>query len=102
MAIVLERNLISIEELERIYSFYQISDKSIREYIQSFDISKDDDEDSSLDFLPEHDHYKIFAKLTQDGRFDKAKEMFLAQYNLKKQAQLKIKNREVKLQLKRR
>ena len=36
---------------------------------------------SSLDFLPRHEHYKSFAKLTQDERFEKCKGMFLDQYD---------------------
>ncbi len=37
---------------------------------------KDADDDSSLDFLPHHNRYKTFAKLTQDECFDKCKEKF--------------------------
>ena len=79
MAIILERKLVSIDELERIYSFKQKDDRSLREYIQGFDSKKDDDGDTSLDFLPRHEHYKAFSKLSQDERFDKCKEMFLTQ-----------------------
>jgi predicted nucleotidyltransferase component of viral defense system len=95
MAIILERKLLPIEELERIYSFKQIGEKTLLEYIQGFDVKKDDDGDSSLDFLPHHDHYKTFAKLTQDERFDKCKEMFLDQYNDKQKKKLEMKTREV-------
>jgi len=55
---------------------------------------KDADDDSSLDFLPHHNHYKTFAKLTQDERFDKCKEMFLGQYNEKQRKKLEMKKRE--------
>ena len=102
MAIILERKLLPIEELERIYSFKQIEDKTLLEYIQGFDVKKDDDGDSSLDFLPYHDHYKTFAKLTQDERFDKCKEMFLDQYDDKQKKKLEMKKREVSSNVKRR
>lgn len=93
MAIILERKLLSIAELERIYSFKQAGDTTLLEYIQGFDAKEDDD--SSLDFLPHHDHYKTFTKLTQDERFDKCKEMFLGQYNEKQKEKLEMKKREV-------
>jgi len=102
MAIILERKLITIEELERIYSFKQRGDKTLLEYIQSFDSKKDDDGDTSLDFLPKHEHYKTFARLTQDERFDKCKEMLLAQYNAKQKEKLENKQKEVKSSVRRR
>ena len=43
MAILLERNLLSIEELERIYSYKQAGEKTLLEYIQSFNDAKDDE-----------------------------------------------------------
>jgi len=95
MAIILEKNLITIQELERIYSFYQVGDKNFFDYMQSFKIQKDDD-DSSLDFLPHHAHYKTFAKLSQDARFEKAKELFFIQYNTKQKEKLCDKYRQVK------
>lgn len=95
MAIVLERNLVSIEEFERIYSFKQKGDKTLEEYIQGFDVDKDDDGDSSLDFLPQHEHYKVFSKLNQDERFNKCKEMFLNQYELKLKEKFTNKQKEV-------
>jgi len=102
MAIILERNLVSIGELERIYSFKQRDDNTLMEYIHSFDSKKDDDGDTSLDFLPRHKHYKAFSKLTQDERFDKCKEMFLNQYNIKQKEKLEDKQKEVKLNSRRR
>ncbi len=96
MAIILEQSLISMEELERIYSFYQIGDKTFFDYMQSFDVKKDNDGDSSLDFLPQHKHYKTFAKLSQDARFEKAKELFFVQYNAKQKEKLKNKQKQVK------
>jgi len=96
LAIVLEKDLISIEELERIYSFYRVGDKILYEYINSFDIKKDKQEDSSLDFLPKHKHYKTFAKLSQDERFEKAKELFFEQYNLKQKDKLQNKQKQAK------
>ena len=101
MAIILERKLLPIEEFERIYSFKQIGDTTLEEYIQGFDAKKDDDGDSSLDFLPHHEHYKTFAKLTQDERFDKCKEMFLGQYDDKQKNKLEMKKREVSSNVKR-
>ena len=96
MAIVLERDLVSIEELERIYSFKQKEGMSLLEYIQSFDPTKDDEGDTSLDFLPYHEHYRAFAKLTQEERFEKCKEMFLFQYETKQKIKLESKQKEVK------
>ena len=101
MAILLERNLLTIEELERIYSYKQAGDKTLLEYIQSFNDVKDDEGDSSLDFFPRHEHYKVFAKLTQDARFDKCKEMFLDQYHAKQKEKLENKRREVVSSVKR-
>jgi predicted nucleotidyltransferase component of viral defense system len=95
MAILLEHEHISIEELERIYSFYQKKDKILWEYIKSFDTKKDDDADSSLDFLPHQKHYKTFARLSQNKRFEKSKELFLNQYNEKQKKKLEMKKREV-------
>lgn len=96
MAIILERDLVSMEELERIYSFKQRDDENLLEYIHSFDSTKDDDGDSSLDFLPQHEHYKAFSKLSQDERFDKCKKMFLDQYDLKQKQKLENKFKVVK------
>ena len=101
MAIILERKLITIEELERIYSFKQEGDKTLQEYIQSFDPKKDDVGDTSLDFLPRHEHYKTFVKLTQDQRFDKCKEMLLDQHDIKQKEKLKDKQKEVTSSVKR-
>ncbi|PHS38724.1 MAG: hypothetical protein COB07_07820 [Sulfurovum sp.] len=101
MAIILERKLITIEELERIYSFKQAGDKTLQEYIQSFDPKKDDVGDTSLDFLPRHEHHKTFVKLTQDQRFDKCKEMLLDQYDAKQKEKLKDKQKEVTSSVKR-
>lgn len=100
MAIILERNLITMEELERIYSFMQAGDKTLEEYIDNFDPTKDDDGDSSLDFLSHQEHYKTFAKLSQDERFYKAKAMFLEQYKSKLKNKLQEKQFEVKSSLK--
>jgi len=96
MAIILEQKLVSVDELERIYSFKQQGDRTLLEYIQSFDSKKDDDGDTSLDFLPHHEHYKTFSKLTQDERFDKCKEMFLSQYEDKQKEKLKGKQKIVR------
>ena len=97
MAILLERNLVSIDELERIYSFKQKKGETLLEYIQSFDSKKDDEGDTSLDFLPHQTHYKAFSKLTQDERFDKCKDMFITQYEDKQKIKLDNKQKEVKL-----
>lgn len=101
MAIVLERKLLSVDELERIYSFKQRDDKTLLEYIQGFDSKKDDEGDTSLDFLPRHAHYKEFSKLTQDERFDKCKEMFLTQYDDKQKEKLDVKQKEAKSSVRR-
>lgn len=95
MAIILEKNLITMQELERIYSFYQVGDKTFFDYIESFKIKKDDD-DSSLDFLPQQTHYKTFAKLSQDARFEKAKELFFIQYNAKQKEKLQKKKKQIR------
>ena len=100
MAIILERNLIDIKELERIYSFNQHHQLSLFEYIDAFDGSKDDEGDTSLDFLPRHEHYKVFAKLSQDERFDKCKLMFLEQFNQKQKEKLQKKHKHVLASLK--
>ena len=101
MAIILERNQISIDELERIYSFKQRGNITLREYIEKFNPNIGDESDSSLDFLPNHEHYRAFAKLSQDERFYKAKEMFLEQYENKLKSKLHEKQKDVKLSLKR-
>ena len=95
MAILLERKLVSIEELERIYSFKKRGDKTLLEYIHAY-APLTDDEDSSLDFLPRHEHFKDFSKLTQDERFDKCKEMLLNQFDAKLKEKLESKEKEVK------
>lgn len=99
MAIILERNLIDIEELERIYSFNQ-HQLSLFEYIDAFDTSKDEGGDTSLDFLPRHTHHKVFSKLSQDERFDKCKLMFLEQFNKKQKEKLQKKQKNVFASLK--
>ena len=101
MAIILERKLLTIDELERIYTFKQLEGQTLLGYIQGFNTTKDDDEDSSLDFLSHHYHYKTFTKLTQDERFEKCKEMFIAQYNEKQKEKLEKKKREVLSKVKR-
>lgn len=86
-AVVLEKNLLDIKELERIYSYTQNQHGSIREYITAFKPA-DGDGDNSLDFLPIHSYYKVFAKKSQDARFVKAKELFLEQYDKKQKEAL--------------
>lgn len=95
MAILLERKLVSIEDLDRIYSFKKHRDKTLLEYIHGFN-PLEDDEDSSLDFLPHHKYYKDFSKLTQDERFEKCKEMLLCQCDVKLKEKLEKKHKEVK------
>jgi len=80
MAIILQSQLMSLEELSRIYSYANHIDKTLTQYIEGFDHKDDEGVENSLDFLPEHEHYKSFAKLKQDERFKKAKEMFLTEY----------------------
>lgn len=86
-SIILEKNLLDIGELERIYSYVREGNSSIREYIASFK-AVDDDGDNSLDFLAEHQYYKTFAKKSQNERFLQAKEMFLEQYDQKQKEAL--------------
>ncbi len=100
MAVVLEKSLISIEELERIYAFKKQSEKSLLEYISEF-TPLEDDEDSSLDFMSHHTYYKNFAKLTQEMRFQKAKEMLLGQIEMRLKERLVEKQKEVKSYVKR-
>jgi hypothetical protein len=73
----------------------QVGDRTLWEYIENFDPKKDDIGDSSLDFLPRHKHYKAFAKLRQDERFEKSKQMLLEQYHTKQKELLKHKQKEV-------
>ena len=101
IAIILEHQLLTIEELERIYSFVQVGDRTLWEYIEGFDPKKNDIGDSSLDFLPRHKYYKDFAKLTQDERFEKSKQMLLEQYHAKQKEKLKQKQKELLASLKR-
>jgi hypothetical protein len=86
-SIILEKNLLEIGELERIYSYIRDENSSIRDYIANFK-AVDDDGDNSLDFLAEHEYYKVFAKKSQNERFIQAKEMFLNQYDLKQKGAL--------------
>lgn len=95
MTIALKQGLISMEEVERIYAFKKRGGKTLSEYIQGFDNTKDDEDDASLDFLPTHEYYQTFAKLTQDERFDKCKKMFLTHYDIKQKEKLEKKKREV-------
>jgi len=91
-AIILERGLMDLEELERIYSFKQQEGVSLREYIEAF--RPDDDEgDASLDFLPRHRYYRAFAKLGEKERFEKCREIFLDQYDAAQERRLEEKMR---------
>jgi len=96
VSIILEENIINIKELERIYSFTQNSNKSILEYIELFSSKDDIHDENSLDFLKKHKYYKIFAKLSQMKRFDKAKDMFVEQYERKKKGEYENIQRIVK------
>lgn len=100
-SIILEKNLLDIGELERIYSYMRDENSSIREYIATFK-AVDDDGDNTLDFLSEHEYYKAFAKKSQNERFIKTKEMFLEQYTQKQKETLAsikkvaVKNKKVR------
>jgi len=85
--IILEKNLLDVHELERIYSYLRDENSSIRDYIATFK-AVDEEGDNSLDFLPEHEYYKVFAKKSQNERFMRAKEMFLEQYTKKQKETL--------------
>jgi len=95
MTIILEHALITMKELERIYAFKRAGERTLLEYLQSFDYRQDDDGDTSLDFLPHHKHYRTFSKLAQDERFNQCKEMLLSQYEIKQKEKLNEKKREV-------
>lgn len=87
--IILEKDLLDIGELERIYSYACEGNNTIRDYIATFG-AIDDDGDNSLDFLAGHKYYKVFAKKSQTERFVKAKEMFLEQYDQKQRGILSL------------
>lgn len=85
VAVILQKKLCGLEELEQIYSFVKVDNNSIRDYIDTFN-SVDDDGDNSLDFLRHQEYYKVFRNLSQRDRFLKAKSMFTAEYeNIQKQ-----------------
>jgi hypothetical protein len=79
VAIILEKNLCGLEELEKIYSFVKAGNNSIIDYINHFD-SIHDDWDNSLDFSKYQEYYKTFRNLNQKNRFLKAKSMFIEEY----------------------
>ena len=100
MAILLERGLTSVDELQRIYAFTKHKDGLLREYIEQFHIKSEEEDDTSLDFLPEHAHYKTFVKLDQDARFLLCKSMFLEQLDAQLKEKLKTKQQTVRAGLK--
>lgn len=87
-SIILEKDLLSLKELERIYSYTAQDNLSVRDYISNFKAA-DDEADNSLDFLPEHKHYRAFAKKNQKERFIEAKTMLLDRYTEKQKEALK-------------
>jgi len=92
-SIILEKDLISLDEVENLYSFLKIERFTIRDYIESF-TSLDDSGNNSLDFISGQDHYKVFRKKEQMTRFSIAKEMFFKQFDEKQQQLLRLKNKE--------
>jgi len=101
MAIILERGLMDIEELERIYSFKQRDGIDLREYAETF--RPDDDEgDASLDFLPHHRHYRTLAKLGQKERLERCRELFLEQYDKAQKKRVEEKMRTARTVLRKR
>ena len=80
---ILEKDLFTLNELETLYSFVQHNELSLREYIENFN-SSDDENDNSLDFLKEQVHYKTFGKKNQTKRCEISKKMFFEQYDKKK------------------
>lgn len=93
-SIILERDVMTYDELENLYSLCENNQQSIREYIDFFN-SSDDDGDNSLDFIRGQEHYKIFVKKEQKARFNIAKIMFLEQYEIKQKKSLNFKKREI-------
>lgn len=74
-SIILEKNLLEIAELERIYSYIREGNSSIRDYIATFK-ALDDEGDNSLDFLAEHEYYKTFAKKSKNESLSMLKQCF--------------------------
>lgn len=99
MAIILQEGKLHIDELERIYAFKKHGDKTLYEYIEQFQ-SKEDEEDTTLDFLPHHKYYKEFVKLRQDERFVRCKNMLLKELEQRKKEKLKERQRAVKSAIK--
>lgn len=96
--IILEKGLFTLNELESLYSFVQRNELSLRDYIEGFN-SNDDDNDNSLDFLKEQEHYKTFGKKNQNKRCEISKKMFLEQYDVKRKellAMIDKKNKRAK------
>jgi predicted nucleotidyltransferase component of viral defense system len=94
VATILKSDTLPLSEIERIYSFTN-KDIPLREYIERFDAT-DDAMDNSLDFLPEHSEYKLFAKKNQKERFDLAKNILLEQYDYKRRVEFEEINRNIR------
>lgn len=98
ITILLSMQLITIDELDRAYSFMPYQNKILKEYIEDF--SDRDEDDSSLDFLSHQEYYPIFEKLSQSKRFDKVKDIFFEQYDAAYQQKLNEKQNIAKANIK--
>ena len=96
IAILLEEGVLDMGDLENTYNYLNTSDKDLLEYIQGFSAAQGSTDDSTLDFLPEHRHYKAFARLGQEGRFDQCKAMFLEQFERSEAKKYEEKRREIR------
>ena len=95
VAVILEKNLCGLEELEQIYSFVKTGNNSIMDYIDKFN-STDDDGDNSLDFIKHQEYYKTFRSLNQKNRFLKAKSMFIEEYEKIQKVKISVIERDLK------
>lgn len=96
IAILLEEGVLSMEDLENTYNYLNASDKDLIEYMQGFSAEQGSTDDSTLDFLPGHKHYKTFARLGQEGRFNQCKVMFLEQFKQSEAKKYEEKRREIR------
>lgn len=96
IAILLEEGVLNMDDLENTYNYLNTSDKDLLEYIRGFSAEQGDADDSTLDFLSEHRHYKTFARLGQKERFNQCKAMFLEQFERSEAKKYEEKRREVR------
>ncbi len=94
-SIILEKDLLSINEVENLYSFIRTGGVTIRDYIKIFN-SLDDNGDNTLDFMGGQEHFKTFRRKEQSKRLSIAKEMFITQFDAKQKELLSSKQKEAK------